>query len=180
MSGVSSRCKICSSGYRKEIERMLITEGKTYVQVCEIMKTKGIDLNPANLSTHKNRHMPQSVDSLRELTGSQVHLITPFDVSDLSPEQLLEYVAQEAVGGIEALKLLPVSHYTLNARNNFLSTIRQIAETQIRANGGGDKEDITELINQQLKARGLMVDVTPTKDEEEDEATSKRQKLPQD
>ena len=156
---------------------MLITEGKTYVHICEIMKTKGIDINPANLSTHKNRHMPQSVDSLRELAGSQGQLLTPFDVSDLSPEQLLEYVAQEAVGGIEALKLLPVSHYTLNARNNFLSTIRQIAETQLKASGAiKDEKDITVLINEQLRSRGITIDIEPIKEEE---ATSKRPKLPQ-
>jgi len=155
------QCKICNSGFREEIERMIINEGKSYTQIIAIMETKGINLNTANLSKHKNKHMMLNVDTLKQLSKSRTSSMPVIDVKTLSPEQILDYVMQEAMGGIESLKLLPVSHYTLNARNNFLSTIRQIAETKIKAQGGGDKDDITELINQQLKDRGMMVDVTP-------------------
>ena len=160
------RCKVCASGYRKEIERMIIVEGKSYTQICEIMDDKGVSLNPPNITHHKNKHMLLNVESARGLSKSAASLMPVIDVTSLSPEQILDYVMQEAMSGIEALKILPTSHYTLNARNNFLSTIRQIAESRIKAAGTGDKDDITTLINEQLKARGMMVDVTPKPDKE--------------
>jgi len=156
-----TRCKICNSEYRREIERLLIVEGKSYQFIIDLMETKDFTLNVANISNHKNKHMMNDVDTVIGLSKSAASLIPPVDTRNLSPEDLLDYVIREAINGVDALKLLPTSHYTLNARNNFLSTIRQIAESRIKAAGTGDKDDITTLINEQLKARGLMVDVTP-------------------
>ena len=175
----SLRCKICNSPHRREIERMLV-EGKTYQTICEAMEDK-IDLNLANISVHKAKHMLISPDSLRELTGPQAHLITPINAQTATPEELLEYVVQEAAAGIEALKLLPVSHYTLNARNNFLSTIRQIAETQMKASGAiKNDQDITVLISEQLRQRGIFIEASELAEvatEEEDERGPNKPKL---
>ncbi len=69
----SDRCKICTSKWREEIDRML-DEGMKHVEIVAWAKKNApeLNLNPTNVSTHSRFHRPGRFEELLELADERL------------------------------------------------------------------------------------------------------------
>jgi hypothetical protein len=58
-------CKVCISEKREYIEQLII-QGNSNLMVSTTLKDMGVDISHASINRHKNKHMPDNQDAIKE------------------------------------------------------------------------------------------------------------------
>jgi len=83
------RCKVCSTEFVDEIHKLRL-EGKTFREIVEFAKERGVDLNEQNLSTHFRFHFvipkvkrQEILDKISRSLVPTLAVSVPYDIDEL-------------------------------------------------------------------------------------------------
>lgn len=76
---MSIACKVCDSDKKDSIEEMIL-QGYSNLHIANSLKDMGIDISHASINRHKNTHMKEHAEKIKELASSKCN--TKYDRND--------------------------------------------------------------------------------------------------
>jgi len=108
-------CKVCESDKKDSIEEMIL-QGHSNLHIANELKDMGIDISHASINRHKNTHMKEHEEKIKELASSKCN--TKYDRNDnlgeINASEIYDEIKQQTLHGIS---------YDELAKNNIINKL---------------------------------------------------------
>ena len=119
-------CKVCESDKKDSIEEMIL-QGHSNLHIANELKDMGIDISHASINRHKNTHMKEHEEKIKELASSKCN--TKYDrnnnLGEINASEIYDEIKQQTLHGISYDELAKKIKALFNGKINIEYTERK-------------------------------------------------------